>query len=78
MVAVKLRPFTIAGVLMILLGAVALAHPDFRMAAKESEVELGTRKMTIETTRIVTIPPALSGFAILAGAGLIYLSTRKP
>jgi hypothetical protein len=65
------------GLLMIALGVAALVHPTVKTREKEREIEVGAQKVIIETTRVVTIPPILSGFVILAGAGLTYLSMRK-
>jgi hypothetical protein len=67
----------LGGALLILLGMAALIYPDLPMPAKRSEFQIGPEKLKMETRRVVTIPPILSGIVILAGGGLIFVGTRK-
>jgi hypothetical protein len=46
------------------------------MPAKRTEVQVLDQKLLVETRRIVTIPPLLSGLLIAAGAGLVVLGPR--
>jgi len=48
------------------------------MPARKTEVEVVGQRLLIETRRIVTIPPILSGLLIVAGIGLMVLGPRKP
>ncbi len=47
------------------------------MPAQKTEVQVGGQKLLIETRRIVTIPPILSGLVMVAGIGLMLLGPRK-
>ncbi len=69
---------TLAGAIFILLGIAALIHPDLKMPAQKTEVQVVGQELEIETRRIITIPAVASGLSIVAGAGLIFLGTRKP
>lgn len=71
------KPLTLLGAMLILLGLVALIHPRLKMPAHKTEVEVMGQKLYIETQRIITIPPILSGLIIVAGAGLVLLGARK-
>ena len=64
------------GAVLILLGLAALIHPRMEMPAKRTEVQVLGQKLLVETRRIVTIPPLLSGLLIVAGAGLVVLGPR--
>jgi len=66
----------ILGAVLILLGLVTLFHPHMEMPAKRTEVQVLGQKLLVETRRIVTIPPLLSGLLIVAGAGLVVLGPR--
>jgi hypothetical protein len=73
----KDKPFAIAGMLFVVLGIAALVHPRILMPGKQGDVQVRGQRMIVETRRVVTIPPILSGFFVLAGGGLIFLSVRQ-
>jgi hypothetical protein len=65
------------GAAFVVLGLVALIHPRVEMPAQKTEVQVVGQKLLIETRRIVTIPPILSGLLMVAGIGLMLLGPRK-
>ncbi len=73
----SVRPYKILGVVLVLLGLAALIHPRVTMPAKKSEIQFGSEKFIVETTRIVTIPWYLSIVVALAGAALFFSSPPK-
>jgi hypothetical protein len=73
----KNKTFAIAGALFVLLGIAGFVHPRILMPGKQEDVRVGEQRMIVETRRVVTIPPILSGFLVLAGGGLLSLSARQ-
>jgi hypothetical protein len=73
----KIHPFVVLGVLLIACGVAALIHPNLSMPSKKHEVQIGTEKVIMETTRIVELPKVFSVLLMIAGGSLIFLSTRK-
>lgn len=73
----KLNFFSVLGVLLVVLGLAALLHPEFKMPAKREEIEIGPMKVPVETRRIFTVPPVLSGIIIVCGAGMMFLGARR-
>ena len=71
------RARTLFGAVFIVLGLIALIHPRVEMPARKTEVEVVGQRLLIETRRIVTIPPILSGLLMVAGIGLMLLGPRK-
>jgi len=71
------RVRTLFGAALLVLGVVALIHPRVEMPAQKTEVQVVGQKLLIETRRIVTIPPILSGLVMVVGIGLMLLSPRK-
>jgi hypothetical protein len=69
--------FTIVGVLAVLLGAVALVHPQFTRKVGERQVDLGDKKAIVETERVFRMPRYLSGILVVAGA-LLVLAAQMP
>jgi hypothetical protein len=73
----KFNFLTLAGLLVIGLGIVALVHPRVMMPSTQREVGIGDKKLIMETRRIVEIPPILGGLIIICGAGIVFLGTQK-
>jgi hypothetical protein len=66
------------GVLFLVLGVVALIHPNFALRGKKDEVMIADQKVLIETRRIISIPRLASGIEVVLGIGLIFFGSRKP
>lgn len=73
----KNKQFAIAGALFVVLGIAGLVHPRILMPGKQDDVRVGDQRMIVKTRRVVTIPPILGGFFVLAGGCLIFLSARQ-
>lgn len=65
------------GVVLILIGAATLIQPEVKMPSNQREVDVAGQKLIINTQRIVTVPAVLSGLAIVAGAGLVFVGVQK-
>lgn len=73
----KDKQFAIFGILFIVLGIAGFVHPRILMPGKQNSVQVGGQEMIVETRRVIDIPAFLSGFFILAGGALIFLSRRE-
>jgi hypothetical protein len=73
----KIHPFVLIGALLIACGIAALIHPNLSMPSKKHEVQIGTEKVIMETTRIIQLPKVFAVLLMVAGGSLIFLSTRK-
>jgi hypothetical protein len=72
----KIKTFGIAGIFFMLLGAAALIHPRILMPAKTDISKTGNnQQIIVETRRIVHVPRIVGVIWLLAGGGLVYLST---
>lgn len=69
--------FLTFGVVLLLLGAATLIHPELKMPENQREVNVEGQKLIINTRRIVTVPAVLSGVVIVAGVALIFAGARK-
>jgi hypothetical protein len=72
-----IKPLAITGALFVVIGIAGFVHPRVIMPAKTDVSSRGSEKIIIETRRIVRIPALMSACAVLAGAGLIFLSFEK-
>lgn len=73
----KFNFFAIVGVLVIGLGIAALVHPRVMMPASHRELEIASRKVIMETRRIVDVPRILGVVIIFCGAGMVFLGARR-
>ena len=66
----------ILGVILFVLGVVALLHPDFDYHKREEFAKIGPVTATVEKPEHTTVPPAAAAALLIAGAALIAVSTR--
>lgn len=71
------NPAKVLGLVLVVLGFVGLLWGGIPYTKKENIAEIGDLKMQVTEKKQVTIPPLLSGIAILAGAFLL-MRGRKP
>lgn len=67
----------IAGILLIVVGVVALAYGGFSYTKREKIIDLGPIQATAETKETVPLPPILGGFALAGGIVLLIAGSRK-
>jgi uncharacterized membrane protein len=69
----------VLGVLLILAGAVCLAHPNFTYGSDKEVAKIGPFQATVTQDKVVQIPLAASGFAVVVGLMLVLVGPRiKP
>jgi hypothetical protein len=67
----------IVGILLIVLGVVALAYGGISYTKREKVVDLGPIQATAETRETVPLPPILGGLALAGGIVLLIAGSRK-
>jgi len=72
-----MKPMTLAGVVLLVLGLVALAYQGFSYTSRETVIDIGPIKATADTEKRVPIPPIAGAAAVLAGVALIVAGQRK-
>ena len=73
----KLKPFVLLGILLVVVGTAALIYQQFPYTEKETVLDVGDLNITAETRKSVPLPPILGGIALAAGVGLIVMGSRK-
>jgi hypothetical protein len=68
----------ISGIVLIVLGFIALAVGNLPYQKTENVAEFGDLKMQVTEKKQFAIPPLVSGAAILVGAALVFVGRRKP
>jgi len=72
-----MKPISLAGIILVVLGALALAYQGFDYTRREHVVDLGPMHVTAETQKRVPIPPILGGLALVGGIALLVVGGKK-
>lgn len=67
----------IAGIVLIVLGALALIYGGVTYTRRRDTVRLGPLSATVRQRETVPIPPVLGGLAVVAGIGLLVAGGRR-
>jgi len=69
----------VLGVVLILAGAVCLAHPNFTYGSDKEVAKIGPFQATVTQDKVVQIPLAASASAVVVGLVLVLAGPRiKP
>jgi hypothetical protein len=71
-----MRPLAILGIVLIVLGAIALAYQGISYTTKEKVVDLGPLKVEAEKQKTIPLPPVLGGVAVVVGVVLLIAGAR--
>ena len=72
-----MKPGTIVGIILIILGVVGFALGGFSFTRKEKVLDVGPIEATAESKESVPISPLLAGIALVSGVVLVAASARK-
>jgi hypothetical protein len=72
-----MKPAMMFGILLIVLGALALAYQGFNYTKQEKVLDIGPIHATAEEQKHVSIPPILGGLALVGGILLVIAGSRK-
>ena len=67
----------LAGLVLIVLGILALAYQGVQYTTKEKIIAIGSIKISADTKKTIPLPPIVGGVAIAAGIALILVERRK-
>jgi uncharacterized membrane protein len=72
-----MKPITWVGILLVVLGALALAYQGFNYTHRERVLDVGPMHVTREDHDRVSIPPVLGGLALVGGIVLLGIGASK-
>ena len=70
-------PIAIAGIVLIILGVIALGYQGITYTTREKVLEIGPITATKETKRTVPLPPMLGGLALAGGIVLLIIGAKR-
>jgi uncharacterized membrane protein len=72
-----MKPIIWVGILLIVLGGLALAYQGFNYTHRERVMDVGSMHVTREDHERVSIPPILGGLALVGGIVLVAVGATK-
>lgn len=72
-----MKPISIAGILLVVLGALALAYQGITYTRQEKVIDLGPIHATADTQERIPLPPILGGLALVGGIALLVAGARR-
>jgi hypothetical protein len=72
-----MKPIVLAGILLVILGVLALAYHGISYTHQEKVLDVGPIHATKETHDRIPIPPTLGGLALVGGCVLLVMGARQ-
>jgi uncharacterized membrane protein len=72
-----MKTYTIIGIILIVIGVIALAYQGITYTTREKVVDIGPIQMTANKTKTIPLPPIVGGIALLGGIVLVVAGGRK-
>jgi hypothetical protein len=71
------KPVTLVGVALIILGVLALAYQGITYTTREKVIDLGPLKASVDKERTIPLPPILGALALAGGVVLVVVGARR-
>lgn len=65
------------GVVLIVLGVLALAYQGFTYTKREKVIDIGPIEASADTKKRVAIPPILGGAVLVAGVAMVFMGRKR-
>ena len=72
-----MKPITLIGIVLLVLGALALAYQGINYTRQETVLDIGPIHATAETHERIPLPPVIGGLALAGGIVLLVMGARK-
>jgi uncharacterized membrane protein len=72
-----MKGISVVGLILIVLGVVALAYQGFSYTTEKKAVDMGPIQINKKENHNVPLPPILGGVAIVGGLVLVVLGQKK-
>jgi hypothetical protein len=72
-----MKPMTLGGILLIIVGALALAYQGISYTRQEQVIDIGPIHATAEKHEQIPLPPILGGMMLAGGIALLVTGARQ-
>jgi hypothetical protein len=71
------KPTALAGIVLIILGVIALAYQGFTYTRRETVLDVGPIHATADKKETVPIPPIVGALAVAGGIALLIVGSKR-
>jgi uncharacterized membrane protein len=72
-----MKPISLAGIVLVVLGALALAYQGINYTHQEKVFDVGPIHATTETQDRFPLPPVIGGLVLVGGIALLVAGARQ-
>ena len=72
-----MKGITIVGVLLIVLGVIALGYEGITYTTREEVLDIGPLKASVDKKKTIPLSPALGALALVGGIVLVVVGARR-
>ena len=72
-----MKAYTLIGIILIVIGIIALAYQGITYTTREKVVDIGPIQMTADKTKTIPLPPIVGGIALVGGIVLLVAGGKK-
>jgi uncharacterized membrane protein YidH (DUF202 family) len=72
-----MRPAGIIGIILIIVGVIALAYGGFTYTKREKVIDAGPLQVSADKEKTVPLPPILGGACLVGGIILVVAGSRR-
>jgi len=73
-----MKSVTLVGIVLIILGVLALAYQGITYTTREKVVDIGPLKASVDKEKSIPLPPIVGAVALAGGVALVIVGARKP
>jgi uncharacterized membrane protein HdeD (DUF308 family) len=71
------KPVTLVGVALIVLGVLALAYQGITYTTREKVIDLGPIQASVDKKKSIPLPPIVGALALAGGVVMVIIGSRK-
>jgi uncharacterized membrane protein len=72
-----MKPISWVGILLIVLGVLALAYQGINYTRQKKVLDVGAVHVTTQTHDEIPLPPIVGGLALIGGVALLVIGARN-
>jgi hypothetical protein len=72
-----MKPFTLIGIVLLVLGVLALAYQGISYTRQEKVLDIGPIHATAEKHERIPLPPIVGGVALVGGLVLLVVGAKQ-
>jgi uncharacterized membrane protein HdeD (DUF308 family) len=72
-----MKPIMLLGVVLIVIGVLALAYQGITYTTREKVIDLGPLKASVDKQKTIPLPPILGALALAAGVILVVVGNKR-